>query len=331
MKKVSILVPEGTAVVAVTGPLDILMQAGKYWMSLDHSRKKPFFEIELVSLGRAPVKSLSEYLITCNTWVEKVKKTNLILIPSLPGEYRKQIKSNAKFIKLMQDQYKKGAEIASFCTGSFLLAATGLLKGKKASTHWMASREFRELFPDVELVSDKIIVDEGRLYSSGGAVSFLNLTLYLIEKYCGRETAIFISKSMLIDMQKAPQNAYAIFSGQKDHNDEIILKVQLYIENNTEKKLSIDDLASVAFLSRRSLIRRFINATGNSPKEYIQRAKVEEARRMLEFGNETMQEIFNKVGYDDHVTFRKIFKKYTGLLPSEYRNKFIQPVELSRI
>ena len=326
MKKVSILVPKGTAAIAVTGPLDILTQAGKYWMSLDRSRKRPFFDIELVSLGNRRVKSFSDYPITCHTQTDKVKKTNLILIPSLPGDYKNCIKLNGKFITLIREQYKKGAEIASYCTGSFLLAATGLLNGKRASTHWMAAGEFKRLFPDIELVSNRIIVDEGRLYSSGGATAFLNLTLYLIEKYCGRETAVFISKSMLIDMQKAPQNVYAIFSGQKDHNDEIILKVQTFIEDNVGKKLGIDDLTGVALLSKRSLIRRFTGATGNSPKEYIQRVKVEEVRRMLEFGNKTTQEILNKVGYDDHATFRKIFKKYTGMLPGEYRKKFTQPV-----
>jgi transcriptional regulator GlxA family with amidase domain len=322
MKRVSILVPEGTAAIAVTGPLDILTQAGKYWMGLDPSRKRPFFDIELVSLNNRQVRSFSDYPINCTTQTGKVRKTNLILVPSLPGDYKKRIKLNQKFITLMREQYKKGAEIASYCTGSFLLAATGLLDGKRASTHWMAAEEFKLLFPGVKLVSNKIIVDEGRLYSSGGATAFLNLTLYLIEKYCGRETAVFISKSMLIDMQKAPQNMYAVFSGQKDHNDEIILRVQHFIEDNVARKLSIDDLTRVALLSKRSLIRRFVGATGNSPKEYIQRVKVEEVRRMLEFGNKTTQEIFNKVGYDDHATFRKIFKKYTGLLPGEYRGKF---------
>src|SRR5882724_5614010 len=326
MKKVSILVPEGTAAVAVTGPLDILMQAGKFWMSLDRKRKEPYFKIELVSLDKRTVKSLGDYPIACHTQAEKVRKTDLILIPSVQGEYKKQIRLNEKFIRLMREQYKKGAEIASFCTGSFLLAATGLLNGKRASTHWMAFGEFRQLFPEVDLVSDKIIVDEGKLYTAGGATSFLNLTLYLIEKYCGRETAVFISKSMLIDMQKAPQNAYAIFSGQKDHNDEVILKVQRFIEDNVGKKIGIDDLTDVGLLSRRNLVRRFTEATGNSPKEYIQRVKVEEARRLLEFGNETTQEIIYKVGYDDHVTFRKLFKKYTGLLPGEYRRKFTQPL-----
>jgi transcriptional regulator GlxA family with amidase domain len=327
MKKVSILVPEGTAAIAVTGPLDILTQAGKYWMSLDQTRKQPFFDIELVSLDHRRVKSFSDYPISCHTQTKNVKKTNLILVPSLPGDYKKCIKRNEKFIGLMREQYKKGAEIASYCTGSFLLAATGLLNGKRASTHWMAAGEFKRLFPEIELVSNRIIVDEGRLYSSGGATAFLNLTLYLIEKYCGRETAVFISKSMLIDMQKAPQNVYAVFSGQKDHDDEIILKVQHFIEDNVGKKLGIDDLTGVALLSKRSLIRRFTGATGNSPREYIQRVKVEEARRMLEFGNKTTQEIFDRVGYEDHATFRKIFKKYTGLLPSEYRKKFKQPVD----
>ncbi len=322
MKKVCILFPEDTPAIAATGPLDILTQAGKYWMSLDPSRKQPYFEIELVSLVNRPVKSLGNYYVTCHTFADKVKKADLVLIPPLQGDFVNRIKSNRKFIELIQQQYKKGAEVASFCTGAFLLAATGLLKGKRATTAWMALEEFGRLFPDIHLVSDKIIVDEGRLYSSGGGTSFLNMVLYLVEKYCGRETSVFVSKSMLIDMQKAPQSVYAIFRGQKDHNDDIILTVQQFIEQHAERKMGIDDLLEVALLSRRSLLRRFKAATGNSPKEYIQRVKVEEARRMLEFGKETVQEIIYKIGYDDHVTFRKIFKKYTGLLPGEYREKF---------
>jgi transcriptional regulator GlxA family with amidase domain len=325
MKKVSILVPEDTAAIAVTGPFDILMEAGKFWMSLDPSRKVPYFDIEMVSVDDLSVRTQSNYQLTCHTSADKIKKTDLILIPSLAGDFKRSIETNWKFVEMMKRQYRKGAEIASFCTGTFLLAATNLLNGKSATTHWAAADQFHQLFPDVRLVPDKVLVDEGTIYSSGGAMSYLNLLLYLVEKYCGRETSIFASKGMLIDMQKSPQSTYAVFQGQKNHMDEAILKVQDFIEKHLDRNFNIDDLARMALMSRRNFVRRFKEATGNSAKEYIQRVKVEEARRLLEFTNKKVQEIFYKLGSNDHVSFRKIFKKYTGLLPGEYRKKFILP------
>jgi len=325
MKKVSIIVPENTAAIAVTGPFDILMEAGKFWMSLDPSRKAPYFNIEMVSLDNLSVRTQSAYQITCHTSVDKVKKTDLILIPSLAGDFKTGIEANWEFVEMMKQQHQKGAEIASFCTGAFLLAATGLLNGKTATTHWSAADQFTRLFPEVRLIPDKILVDEGTIYSSGGAMSYLNLVLYLIEKYCGRETSIFASKGMLIDMQKSPQITYAVFQGQKNHKDEAILKVQDFIEKHLDSSFSIDDLAGMALMSRRNFVRRFKEATGSPAKEYIQRVKVEEARRMLEFTNKKVQEIFYKLGSNDHVSFRKIFKKYTGLLPGEYRKKYTLP------
>ena len=267
----------------------------------------------------------STYHITCHTTADKIKRTDLILIPSLAGDFKRSIEVNWRFVEMMRKQHRKGAEIASFCTGTFLLAATGLLNGKRATTHWAAVDQFNQLFPDVKLISDKILVDEGTIYSSGGAMSYLNLLLYLIEKYCGRETSIFASKGMLIDMQKSPQSSFAVFRGQSNHKDEAILKVQDFIEEHLDRDLSIDELAGMALMSRRTFVRRFKEATGNSAKEYIQRVKVEEARRMLEFTNKKVQEIFYTIGSNDHVGFRKIFKKYTGLLPGEYRKKFTLP------
>lgn len=322
MKHVSILVPEDTASFAVTGAMDILNEADKYWMQNHPDGKEPFFTVELVSLNQKKVRCLGNYSLQCHRNIEEVEKTDLILVPNLTGDFEAAIKTNRGFVEWMIIQYDHGADIGAFCTGTFLLAATGLLNNKRATTHWMAVDTFQKIFPAVRLLPDKIITDEGRLFCGGGSTSFLNLVLYLIEKYCGHEIAVFVSKSMLLDMDKAPQSAYAIFSIQKDHDDDEILKAQNYIEANLQLKISIPDLVKITSYSRRSFIRKFKKATGNTPKEYIQRVKIEAARKKLEFERDPVQQISYSLGYDDPGTFRNIFKKHTGLSPMAYRNKF---------
>jgi transcriptional regulator GlxA family with amidase domain len=186
----------------------------------------------------------------------------------------------------------------------------------------MAVDIFRKMFPKVDLVPDKIITDEQRLFCAGGSTSFFNLVIYLVEKYCGHDIAVLLSKSMLIDMDKAPQSAYAIFSGQKEHGLDDILKVQSFIEENVNSSIKIDDLVKLTALSRRSFIRKFKGATGNTPKDYIQRVKVEWARKKLEYENIDIQQISYFLSYKDSGTFSKIFKKHIGISPNAYRNKF---------
>lgn len=322
MKHVSILVIEDTASVAVTGPMDILNEASKYWVQNNPSARVPFFNVELVSLDKKTVRCLNDYPLQCHRNIQEVKKTDLILVPNITGNFENKIVKNKGFVAWMKDQYEKGAAIGAFCTGTFLLAATGLLDHKRATTHWMAVEAFKRMFPKVDLLSNKIITDEDRLFCAGGSTSFFILVLYLIEKYCGHEVSVYISKSMLIDLDKSPQNVYAIFSAQRDHGDEEILKAQNHIEENYGSRITIQELAEVASLSRRSLIRRFKQATGNTPREYIQRVKVEAAKKILEFENETIQEVSYRVGYDDPGSFRNTFRKHTGLSPLAYRKKY---------
>ncbi|MEO5889162.1 MAG: helix-turn-helix domain-containing protein, partial [Ferruginibacter sp.] len=229
---------------------------------------------------------------------------------------------NRDFIPWIIKQYKGGAEIASLCMGAFLLASTGLLKGKKCATHWMATNEFRKMFPDVNLVTEKIITDEQGIYSSGGAFSYLNLILYLIEKYAGREIAVLSAKVFAIEIQRENQLSFTIFQGQKEHTDEPVKKAQLFIEDNFPERITVDQLASMLALGRRNLERRFKKATANTVVEYIQRVKIEAAKNSLETYRENVNEVMYKVGYNDPKAFRNTFKKITGLSPIEYRNKF---------
>jgi transcriptional regulator GlxA family with amidase domain len=219
-------------------------------------------------------------------------------------------------------QYKNGAEVASLCTGAYVLAATGLVDDKKCSIHWNDTDTFRTMFPQVNLVADQVITHEYGIYTCGGAFSFMNLIIYLIEQYYGREMAILSSKLFQIDMDRSSQSPYIVFNGQKSHNDPVVLVAQEFIEKNASNKFSVEELAKELAVSRRSLDRRFIKATGNTPIEYCQRVKMELAKKQLESSRKTVQEIMYEVGYSDLNAFREVFRKITGLSPLEYRNKY---------
>jgi len=322
MKHISIIVAKGAILGNIEGPRQEFTEVNQLMTSMG---KQPLFKIQLVGLSKES--QLNDGLYTISTDVfSAVEKTDLIILPAMYGDLKEAISLNQDFIPWIVNQYNSGAEVASLCLGAFLLASTGLLKGKKCATHWLAVNDFRKMFPDVNLVEDKIITDEHGIYSSGGAYSSLNLILYLVEKYAGRETAVFCSKAFQIDIQRSSQSQFMIFMGQKEHEDEPIKKAQEFIENNFQNKITVEELASMIALSRRNLERRFKKATANTVVEYIQRVKIEAAKMSLESSRENINEVMYKVGYSDTKAFRSTFKKITGLSPIQYRNKYNREV-----
>jgi transcriptional regulator GlxA family with amidase domain len=319
MKKVSILVPENSVMQAIADP-QYLFSAVNQFMAV--SGKKPLFDVQLVGIKKEV--KLNDGLFSVNTsqLLKDVKKTDLVVIPALFGDMKTAIASNKKMLPWINEQYKNGAEVASLCVGAFLLASTGLLNGKKCSTHWGFQNEFREMFPEVEVMDGSIITEEHRIYSSGGANSYWNLLLHLVEKYTDRQTAILASKYFAIDIDRESQSAFAMFQGQKNHNDNAIKQTQNFIENNIHEKITIDELADMISLGRRTFERRFKVATNNSVLEYIHRVKIETAKRSFESSRKNINEVMYDVGYTDTKAFRSIFKKITGLTPVEYRNKY---------
>lgn len=322
MKHISIIVSKGAILGNVEGPRQVFTEANQY---LESTGRSPLFEVQLVSFSKEA--QLNDGLYTISTKsVNEIKKTDLIIIPAMYGDLQKAIEINKDFIPWIVKQYQSGAEVASLCLGAFLLASTGLMNGKKIATHWLAANYFRKMFPDVNLLEDKIITDENRIYSSGGAYSSLNLILYLVEKYAGRETAVFCSKAFQIDIQRDSQSPFTIFIGQKEHEDESIKKAQDFIENNFQNKITVDQLATMFALSRRNLERRFKKATANTVVEYIQRVKIEAAKKNLESAKKNINEVMYEVGYNDTKAFRTTFKRITGLSPIQYRNKYFREV-----
>jgi transcriptional regulator GlxA family with amidase domain len=240
-------------------------------------------------------------------------------------------KNNKLLIDWLTKQYKEGAEIASMCAGSFMLASTGLLAGKTCSTHWALSESFRELFPDVNLQTDKLITDENGIYTNGGAYSFLHLLIYLVEKFYDRQTAIHCAKYFQIDLDRNLQAVFSIFNGHKKHNDDAILMAQKFIEENYQNKISIEKLSSDLGIGRRNFDRRFIKATGLTPLDYLQRVKIEASKKMFETSRKTVNEIMYEVGYNDAKAFRDVFSRITGLSPIDYKSKYNKESRLSVI
>jgi transcriptional regulator GlxA family with amidase domain len=320
MKHISILIPEGeTSMSNIEAAHKMFSKVNE---ALNRMNKAPLFKIQLVGLNKETTLSNGLFTIKPEFTLHDSFKTDMIIIPAVHGDMSKVIAANSEFLPWITKQYKAGAEVVSLCIGAFILASTGLLKGRSCTTHWLVADEFRKMFPDVNLMPYKIITDEGGIYTSGGAYSSLNLLLYLVEKFAGRDAAITSSKIFEIDIERNSQSLFIIFHGQKDHEDNVIKKSQDFIEHNYSDKITVDGLASMLALSRRHLERRFKKATSNTVVEYMQRVRIEAAKMSLETIRENVNEVMYNVGYTDTKAFRMIFKKITGLSPVEYRNKY---------
>ncbi|VXD11199.1 GlxA family transcriptional regulator [Marinoscillum sp. 108] len=325
MITVSILVPESSVMQAIADPQYLFSAANQF---LAAAGKEPLFEVELVGAKKEIKLNEGRYSIHTDRLVQDIDRTDLVLIPALFGDMQAAIAQNKMLLPWIHQQYGKGAEVASLCVGAFLLASTGLLDGKKCSTHWGFQNEFRELFPEVEVMDGSVITEEHRIYSSGGANSYWCLLLHLLEKYTDRETAILASKYFAVDIDRDSQAAFSMFKGQKNHTDEAIKTAQDFIEKNIADRILVDDLANMMAVGRRTFERRFKLATNNTVQEYIHRVKIEAAKRQFENSRKNINEVMFDVGYTDTKAFRSMFKKITGLTPIEYRNKYNKMAEV---
>jgi transcriptional regulator GlxA family with amidase domain len=319
MKQIVILATEGSNLGSIDNPRRAFLAVNEYLREKGQPR---LFKVQIAGASKKVKLANGIYTIHPDIEIKNLKKADLLIIPAFEGDIQKGVEQNKNLIPWIMRQHRNGSEIASLCVGAFLLAATGLLDGKSCSTHWRAFDEFKNSFPKVNLVTDKILTDENGIYTSGGAFSSANLILYLIEKYAGKQASIHCSKIFQVDADRHCQSPFIIFKGQKDHNDVHIKKAQEFIEKNVSEKISVDQLASMLSIGRRNLERRFKKATSNSLVEYMQRVKVEAAKQRFETSADNVNEVMYNVGYNDPKSFRTTFKRITGLSPVNYRNKY---------
>lgn len=289
---------------------------------LQAAGKSPAFVIQIAGLTKQVKLGDGVFSVTTDVLLQDLRKTDLVIIPAIGRNLAETIKQNKAFLPWIVEQYNNGAEVASLCVGAFVLASTGLLNGKECSSHWLTAPLFREMFPEVTLVDGRIVTEQNGLYSSGGATSYWSLLLHLVEKGAGREMAIMASKVYALEIDRKTQSPFIIFQGQKKHEDEPIKQAQEFIEANVTESIPVEMLASRFAIGRRHFERRFKKATNNSPLEYIQRVKIEAAKKLFERSGKNVNEVMYEVGYNDPKSFRTVFKKFTGLSPADYRNRY---------
>lgn len=326
MKHISILIPRGQySIVNIAGTFQILDWANDMYLQ---QTRKPLFKLEFVGLQKPSEDTHGWYTVMPDKTIDEVQKTDLIIVPAVHEAHETALQLNKEAIGWMRTQHQQGAEIAAYCIGVFLLAGTGLLNGKSCSTHWGQADQLQQMFPDLQVQSEKIITESDGLYTSGGAYAFTNLAIYLLERYGGRELAIMTAKAFMVDVDKHDQSLFTVFSGQRQHDDTLVLEVQELIERHYATPLNVETIASQKATNRRSLERRFRAATGNTIIQYVQRVRVEYAKKLLERETGNVTDAMYAVGYNDTKAFREVFRKYVGISPLEYKKKFSQAVSL---
>ncbi|MDW3647577.1 MAG: helix-turn-helix domain-containing protein [Bacteroidia bacterium] len=313
MKKLALLIPEGkSSPLAITGVSTICKLGQQYGLAIDY---------KILSTQKEAHLDAGKFILKSDERIEQGAFYDFLIIPSIIGPVDDSLRLNKDLCAFVKNSYEKGSKIISMCTGAYLLAETGLLDGYEASSHYAAIDDLKNRFPQVHWKADKIITDQDGLYTSGGTLSSFNVLIYLMEKYFDKEIAYSIAKVIQMDYPRNSQKPFYIFSNQKNHEDELILNIQNHLEKTLDQQISLHQICHRFGISRRSLNRRFKQATGENPQIYIQRIKVEQAKRWLESSGKHINEITTNLGYQDLESFRKVFKKISGLLPSEYRRK----------
>ena len=324
MKKITILALSSAQASSITGPMDVFIFAGVLWEVICGEQPSPCFEVTVASPDGKAVKCFNRLLVALHCSMYDVRNMDLIMISAITGNVIKWLERNKNIIDWLKQQYQSGTQIAAVCTGAFILAETGLLNGKTATTHWDFIDQFKQRYPLVRLRPDSLITDEENLYCSGGSNAFNDLSLYLVEKLSSREVAVQCSKAMVQDFGRITQTPYASLNLLKSHNMKDILAVQRWIEENYMEAISISMLAERFGMGQRTFGRRFKQTTGDSPLAYLQKVRINAAKALLEKPYSTFEEVTYRVGYEDISSFRKIFQRYTGLRPKEYQRLFHQ-------
>lgn len=322
MKRVTILILEQSLPAAITVVMDIFKMAGVSWSEASGIVMNPLFKVELVSIDGKPVRYSGGIEITPDGSVDDVQSTDLIIIPS-SGYRAEEIRDySSRLSHWVKYHGDKGTDLAGICTGVFLLAEAGLLNGKIATTHWAYASWFRKQYPEVDLRPERLITEDENLFCSGGGSAGVDLSLFVIEKYYSAKAANQCAKVLLLERGREIQTPYEVFRFRKRHKDSDILKAQQWIERSFSKSVVIDNVASHVGMSIRNFKRRFKLATGDSPIVYLQKLRIEAAKKALEFETERIDDIAALVGYDDVGFFRKLFIRYTGISPTDYRHKY---------
>jgi transcriptional regulator GlxA family with amidase domain len=319
---VTVLFLDETFSSTAVGPMEVFRHAGSLWNILAGTRQTPRFRVITASADGEAVNCDGPIQIKPMTAINDIHKTDLIFIPTTGLSVDDVVERNAPVVPWLKRWRKRGAEIASVCSGVGLVAETGLLDGKRATTHWGLAERFREKYPRVKWMPELMVTEDHGFYCGGGVHAALDLSLYLVEKFCGHDVAMQSAKALLIETPRAWQAGFAVVPLKTEHNDDAISRAQDWLHENFHRPFPLDAPARRVGMSLRNFVRRFKQATGDSPLIYLQKLRIAAAKRLLENDHRTVQEVSDAVGYQDVAFFRVLFQRHTGDSPSAYRERF---------
>jgi transcriptional regulator GlxA family with amidase domain len=324
MIDVTVLILDGTFSSTAIGPMEVFRHTGVLWNMFAGKREAPCFRVTTASVNGRAVRCDGPIHIRPAAKLADIRKTEIIFIPSTGPSLDDVVERNAAVLPWLRRWHKRGAAIASVCSGVGLLAATGLLNGRRATTHWGLAEDFRRKYPKVRWMPELMVTEDGGFYCGGGVNASLDLSLYLVERFCGHDVAMQTAKALLIETPRAWQAGFGIVPLRTQHRDDSISSAQEWLHQNFHLSFPLEAPARHAGMSPRNFVRRFKQATGDSPLIYLQKLRVAAAKRLLEGHHRVIQEISDGVGYQDVAFFRKIFERHTGVSPSAYRQRFGQ-------
>lgn len=317
---VAVLALSGGASIGPAGFMDVLLKADRAWQLQAGKAWTPLFDVALVGLDSNPVCCRDGIVLQPHHRARDLSCPNLVVVPAFDDEnLLDSLAENRNWVPWLKTWHAGGARVASSCIGAFLLAEAGLLDGRPATTHWMFADTLRSLYPSVKVTSDRLIVDAGDAITCGGATTFLSLVIYLVERFGGHERAAVARKVLLIDGGRASQLPYLAYTPVRDYGDELVQRVQDYIDGHLGAPIRSGELAQMFDVSPRTLARRFQGATHGTVNAYVQQARILLAKKLLETTDLPIEQIRNATGYLDPASFRRAFRQAAGISPRQYR------------
>lgn len=316
-----VVLDDGLASTAIM-PMEIFHCAGVLWNDLHGQAARPAFRVRTVSPTGAPVRSPYGLALGPQASIEAVERTDIVIVPTSGLDLDLKLVENSVLLPWLRRHYEQGAHLAGVCMGAAYLAEAGLLDGRVATTHWAVGAQLAERYPKVRWRPELFVTEDSRVLCSGGVCASMDISLYLVEKFCGHEVALQCAKALLLPMPRVHQSGYAMLPVSQAHADERIRGAEGFLQANFRADVSIKTLAEQTGLGARTFVRRFKAATGRLPADYLQALRIEAAKAMLERDTGPVQAISTAVGYDDVAFFRRLFKRGTGMTPTEYRAHF---------
>jgi len=319
---VTVVLMQGDYASTAVGPAEVFQSAGVLWNSLHGDEPTPSFRVQVASIDGGSLKSGYGLELNPGRSIADIEHTDIIIIPASGPDIAERVARSGALLPWLREWHARGAYIAGVCMGVAMLAEAGLLDGRQATTHWAVADRLKQLYPNVVWRPDLFVTEDHRVLCSGGIYAAIDLSLYLVEKFCGHEVALQCAKALVVSMPRSRQSGYSVIPLSRPHADEKIKTAEEYLQRQYHSDVSIKVLADLVGMGPRNFIRRFKAATGHLPGAYSQMLRVSAAKEMLENGAPSIQAVCSNIGYEDVAYFRNLFKRYTGMTPAAYRSQF---------